>query len=135
MNVEGYYDNFCCGMTFAGSCGESTCPDLCLFLEGCLCNSCAISSSRSFVMEKYDLSSDPCDYRLIRINNCLQMLACICHVLAIINDAFDNLAQLIDRIADIFYHTITGCMTAQVSTPKHQISTPVIECCCRLLTK
>jgi len=36
-----------------------------------------------YVMEKYDLSSDPCDYRLIRINNCLQAAACICDILAI----------------------------------------------------
>lgn len=67
-----------------------------------------------YVMEKYDLTSDPCDYRLIRINNCLQLLACICNVLALINDSFSALANLINRIADIFYHCITGCMTAQV---------------------
>jgi len=65
-------------------------------------------------MEKYNLASDPCDYRLIRINNCLQMLACICSVLAIIDDGFRQIADLINNIADLFYHTISGCMTAQV---------------------
>lgn len=65
-------------------------------------------------MEKYDLKSDPCDYRLIRINNCLQMLACICDIAAIFVADLRQLANLIDHIADLFYHTISGCMTAQV---------------------
>lgn len=44
-------------------------------------------------MEKYDLSSEPCDYRLIRINNCLQALACICTILAIFISDLKNLAR------------------------------------------
>ena len=67
-------------------------------------------------MEKYNLASDACDYRLIRINNALQMLACICDILAMINDAFRTISQIIDLIANLFYHTISGCMTAQVSS-------------------
>lgn len=43
-------------------------------------------------MEKYDLSSDPCDYRLIRLNNALQILACVCSVLAIFIDELRELA-------------------------------------------
>jgi len=66
-------------------------------------------------MEKYNLASDACDYRLIRINNCLQMLACVCDILAIINGSFRDLAHIIDMIANLFYHTISGCMTAQVA--------------------
>jgi hypothetical protein len=66
-------------------------------------------------MEKYDLQSDPCDYRLIRINNCLQILSCLCDILAIIDRNFRELARLVDRIADLFYHAISGCMTAQTA--------------------
>lgn len=44
-------------------------------------------------MERYDLSSDPCDYRLIRISNCLQIMACICNLLAIFISDLRNLAQ------------------------------------------
>lgn len=70
-----------------------------------------------YVMDKYQLSSDPCDYRLIRLNNCLQMLSCACDLLAC---AFDNgnlrqLAVLIDHLADLMYHCVSSCMTAQVS--------------------
>lgn len=65
-------------------------------------------------MEKYDLASEPCDYRLIRINNCLQVLACICSILALIDGTFSEIARIINWIADLFYHTVSGCMTAQV---------------------
>lgn len=82
----------CCCIK-AGSCGEQSCPDLCLFLESCVCNCFAVSASRMYVMEKYDLGSDPCDYRLIRINNCLQILACVCNILAIFIAELRDLAR------------------------------------------
>jgi len=66
-------------------------------------------------MEKYDLGSEPCDYRLIRINNCLQILACFCTILALIDNSFNALAEIVNRIADLFYHIVSGCMTAQVA--------------------
>lgn len=66
-------------------------------------------------MEEYNLESDECDYRLIRINNCIQWLSCICSILAIIDDSFRSLAEIVNRIADIIYHTTSGCMTAQVA--------------------
>lgn len=78
--AEGYF-NVCC--IKAGTCGEEQCPELCLFAESCICNCVAISASRTYVMDKYELSSDACDYRLIRINNMLQMLSCVCNILAI----------------------------------------------------
>lgn len=104
----------CCGCK-AGSCCETHCPTLCLCFEAHCCNFMAVSSSRMYVMEKYDLSSDPCDYRLIRINNCLQCLACICSILGTFISGFRELATIVDIIADIFYHCVSGCMTAQVA--------------------
>lgn len=107
--------SFCCGSIQAGACGERNCPDFCAFIEGCCCNCFAISASRMYVMERYDLQSDPCDYRLIRINNCLQLLSCFCYILAFIDSNFRECARLIDNIADLFYHSVSGCMTAQVA--------------------
>jgi hypothetical protein len=88
-SAEGYF-NFC-GVR-AGSCGEQNCPTFCAFLEGCLCNCFAVSANREYVMERYDLSSDPWDYRLIRMNNCLQLLSCVCNLLAICIDDLRSLA-------------------------------------------
>lgn len=106
----------CCGMVGAGKCGESNCPSLCLCLEAHCCNGLALSASRNVMMEHYELTADPCDNRLIRCSNCMQILSCFCHILAIIDGSFRDLAQIIDLIADIIYHTVSGCMTAQVAT-------------------
>lgn len=120
---QGYYTICCC--IKAGSCNEDSCPDLCAFFEGCCCNCVAISASRAYTMEKYNLMSDPCDYRLIRINNCLQLLSFVCDILAIINGSFREIARLVDTIADLFYHTISGCMTAQVAHEvNYQLANP-----------
>lgn len=62
------YMNCCC--LKAGSCGESTCPHCCLFCEVFCCLGPSMSASRLYMMDKYNLASDPCDNRLIRLNNC-----------------------------------------------------------------
>lgn len=108
------YLNICCFQ--AGIVGEESCPDLCLCLEACLCNGFAVSASRMYVMDKYQLSSDPCDYRLIRINNCIQLFACICNLAALFNRDLRHLSRILDHIADVVFHTVSGCMTAQVFT-------------------
>jgi hypothetical protein len=109
---QGYYDNECFK---SGSCGEQECPSLCLCIEAHCCSSCALSASRIYVIEKYDLSSDPCDYRLIRINNCLQILSCFCDLLSIFAEQLRELARIIDCVADVFYICVSGCMTVQVA--------------------
>lgn len=109
---QGYFDCCCCQ---AGACGEAHCPDCCLCLEAHCCNFMAVSASRIYVMEKYDLTSDPCDYRLIRINNCLQCMACICNVLSMFVSELKQLSRIIDFIAQLFYHCVSGCMSAQTA--------------------
>ena len=74
-----------------------------------------MSANRQYVMEEYNLESDPCDYRLIRINNCIQMLSCCCSILAMIDENFRHLSQLVNHVADLVYHSVSGCMTAQVA--------------------
>ena len=95
---QGYF-NCCCFK--AGAVGEESCPDLCLCLEAFLCNNFAVSASRMYVMDKYALSSDPCDYRLIRLSNILQLLACICDLAACLtkNDDIRQMAWIVDNIA------------------------------------
>eukprot|EP01041_Mallomonas_annulata_P010827 gene10828-22587_t len=74
-----------------------------------------MSSSRMFVMDMYELQSDPCDNRVIRFNNCLQVLSCVCDILAIFEPQLRDLAQLIDLIARIVFYCTMGCMAAQVN--------------------
>jgi hypothetical protein len=68
-----------------------------------------------YVMDYKNLQSDPCDRRLIRCNNCLQIVACICNILAIFIAELRQLAQLLRCVADITYCTISSCMAAQVN--------------------
>ena len=112
---QGYYDGFCCGLIQSNQLGEQNCPDLCAFVEGCFCNSCAVSATRLYVIEKYNLRTDPCDNRIIFLNNAIQMLACIFDILAIWIDDLRHARLILDHIADIVYHITSGMMTAQVS--------------------
>ena len=81
---------------------------------GTLCLGCSVSYSRVYMMDRYDLASDPCkdmsfisccaiyllhmqmvgDNRLIRCINCLQMISCICDILAILIDSLRDAAEI-----------------------------------------
>lgn len=97
----------------AGTFGDQGNP-CCLACEGLCCSSCAVSSTRFYVMDKFDLASDPCDRRIIRFNNFMQLLACVCEILAIFDPSFRDCAQIIRFIADIVYLITASCMNAQV---------------------
>mmetsp|Transcript_17019 Transcript_17019/g.44329 ORF Transcript_17019/g.44329 Transcript_17019/m.44329 type:complete len:197 (-) Transcript_17019:60-650(-) len=92
----------CCG------CCENSCPCLTLCAEGLFCPCWAISSTRMYVQEERQLMNDPCDNRLIRLNNCLQCLACVCHCFKLDGE------QAVQCIADIVFLVVSGCMQAQV---------------------
>lgn len=47
------------------------------------------------------------------------MLRCICDTVAVFYPDARDLANIIDLIAEITYHTVSGCMTAQVA---HEIN-------------
>eukprot|EP01147_Barroeca_monosierra_P002705 gene2705-5587_t len=53
------------------------------------------------------------DNRLIRFNNCMQILSCLCYILAIFFKELRHLARLVDLLADIIYCLIQACMQAQ----------------------
>ena len=65
-------------------------------------------------MDRYDLRSDPCERQLIRCTNCLMMASCVCDVLALCNPRLRDFARILDAIASLVYHCVSGCMTAQV---------------------
>jgi hypothetical protein len=114
---QGQFTVCCC--ISAGNCGEESCPELCLCCEAHLCNGPAVSASRGTVMDRYDLMSDPCDNRLIAFSNCMDLLSCCCDILAIIDGSFHECARIVDLIQDLVFHTVSGCMTAQVA---HEIN-------------
>ena len=109
---QGYTGSCCC--FHPGACCEKEMPRTCMFVEACCCAGLAVSSTRFVLMDQYKLVPDECDNRLIRFNNCMQVLSCICHFAAIFDRNLRDLAQIIDLIADIVFFSMAGCMTAQV---------------------
>ena len=67
---QGYLDNACFK---AGSIGDQGNVG-CLACEICCCYGLAVSSSRMLVMDTRDIIPDPCDNRIIRFSNCLQLV-------------------------------------------------------------
>ena len=68
-----------------------------------------------YVMDKFTLASDPCDRRIIRFNNFMQLLACVCNILACFIPELRDAAQCIQCIADLVFYTTAGCMFAQIN--------------------
>jgi len=108
------YTGPCCCFT-PGACCEKELPRTCMCCEIICCPGLAVSTNRFVMMDHYQFTPDECDNRLIRFNNCIQILSCICHILAIFNRDFQQLAAIIDLIADIVFFSTAGCMTAQVN--------------------
>lgn len=44
---------------------DRDCPEFCLCMESFFCNSCAVSASRFYVMDKYNIVPDPMDNKII----------------------------------------------------------------------
>lgn len=109
----GYYPPCLCFQP--GNCGEKASPELCLAAEACLCCGCSSSATRMFVMDRFALHSDPCDRRVIRFNNCVQLLACVCVVAAIFVPPLRRAADGLHRVAEVVFLVTQGCMIAQVN--------------------
>jgi len=112
--TQGYVPKCCCGLWNPGHCGESSCPATCLCLEAICCPGMVITASRLLAMDMWTIQPDPCDNRLIRFNNFLQLLSCVCWILAFFSDAFRDCAVIIDCIADCVFFSTAGCMMAQL---------------------
>lgn len=114
MCCQGYADGLCCGHPKAGSYGDTGNP-VCMACEMLCCPGLATSATRQYVMDQYDLASDPCDRQIIRFNNFMQMLSCICYTLAIFVPECRDIAEIIGCIADLVFLATAGCMFAQTN--------------------
>ena len=99
-----------------GNMGEESCPQCCMCAEGCCFPGMAVSATQGVIMQWYGLGLDSDDVRLIRCNNCLQLLACVasCLNICIDFDGDDAIVGLINLVADITFCCVSGCMTARV---------------------
>jgi hypothetical protein len=66
-----------------------------------------------YMMDTRDILPDPCDNRLIRFNNCIQLLACICEIAAAFDKNLKDFVMILDLVADCTFCTMAACMHAQ----------------------
>lgn len=99
----------CCGTC------EGSCPHVSMCFESYCCMGCAMSATRLYLQEERQIATDPCDNRIIRLNNCLMILSCICNILAIFCQELEQIAQLIECIQYIVFYITAGCMIGQTA--------------------
>merc|ERR1711988_1324475 len=69
-------------------------------------------------MYEYNLTPDPMDFQIIRFNNCVQCLSCICDCLAIFIDECRTCADAVRCFAYIVWMVTSGCMGGQIAAEK-----------------
>lgn len=110
---QGYYPLCCC--FDINHISYNNFPRTSLFLESLCCPSMAISSTRFLLMDKYDLTLDPCDNRIVRVNNFIQVADCICIIASKFDYKLLKIVKILDLFSSVIYLTTIGCMITQIN--------------------
>ncbi|KAI5595148.1 hypothetical protein POPTR_003G130700v4 [Populus trichocarpa] len=107
----------CCAgyMPCSGRCGESRCPELCLATEVFLCFGNSVASTRFMLQDEFNIQTTRCDNCIIGFMFCLQQIACIFSIVAMIvgSEEIQEASQLLSCLADMVYCTVCACMQTQ----------------------
>ena len=107
----------CCNgdTCISGRCGEKSCPEFCLCVEAFCCFPSAVATNRFMIQDEMRVENTPCDNFLIGFMLCLNQLACIFRVAAMIsqNDDIERAADILDCMADVTYCSVCACMQTQ----------------------
>mmetsp|Transcript_19428 Transcript_19428/g.54306 ORF Transcript_19428/g.54306 Transcript_19428/m.54306 type:complete len:271 (-) Transcript_19428:1711-2523(-) len=99
----------------SGRMGEQSAPGCCLCLEVVLCFAQSVASTRWMIQDELRLQTTKCDNCIIGTMIALQYLACLCHIAACITGSgeLQEIARLVDCLADLMWCTVCGCMQTQ----------------------
>ncbi|KAH1135558.1 hypothetical protein AAZX31_05G195800 [Glycine max] len=107
----------CCAgyMPCSGRCGESKCPEFCLCTEVFLCFGNSVASTRFLLQDEFNIQTTQCDNCIIGFMFCLQQIACIFSIVAMIvgSSEIQEASQLLSCLADFVYCTVCACMQTQ----------------------
>ncbi|PON62918.1 PLAC8 family protein [Parasponia andersonii] len=107
----------CCAgyMPCSGRCGESKCPEFCLATEVFLCFGNSVASTRFLLQDEFNIQTTQCDNCIIGFMFCLQQIACIFSIVAMIvgSEEIQQASQLLSCLADMVYCTVCACMQTQ----------------------
>lgn len=113
-----------CGCDKPNCCGAQSCPNFCNCVEASVCCSFSVSSTRAYVMDQRGLQSDPCDRRLIRLNNFCATLSCICDIIACFYEPCRNAANVMRNISRIIFLCTQACMQSQTDFELKSVAAP-----------
>ncbi|KAH7692768.1 PLAC8 motif-containing protein [Dioscorea alata] len=107
----------CCGgyLPCSGKCGESRCPEFCLCTEVFLCFGNSVASTRFMLQDEFNIQTTQCDNCIIGFMFCLQQVACIFSIVAMIvgSEEIQEAAQILSCLSDFVYCTVCACMQTQ----------------------
>uniref|UniRef100_A0A7N0UHN9 PLAC8 family protein n=2 Tax=Kalanchoe fedtschenkoi TaxID=63787 RepID=A0A7N0UHN9_KALFE len=107
----------CCAgyMPCSGRCGESRCPEFCLATEVFLCFGNSVASTRFLLQDEFNIQTTKCDNCIIGFMFCLQQVACIFSIVAMIvgSDELSEASQLLNCLSDMVYCSVCACMQTQ----------------------
>ncbi|XP_010314492.1 uncharacterized protein [Solanum lycopersicum] len=107
----------CCAgyMPCSGRCGESRCPEFCLATEVFLCFGNSVASTRFMLQDEFNIQTTRCDNCIIGFMFCLQQIACIFSIVAMIvgSEEIQEASQLLSCLSDMVYCTVCACMQTQ----------------------
>ncbi|KAJ8632649.1 hypothetical protein MRB53_025985 [Persea americana] len=107
----------CCGgyMPCSGKCGERSCPEFCLCTEVFFCFGNSVASTRFMLQDELNIQTTQCDNCIIGFMFCLQQVACIFSIIALIvdSDEIQEASQILNCLSDSVYCTVSACMQAQ----------------------
>ncbi|GAA0170627.1 hypothetical protein Leryth_013639 [Lithospermum erythrorhizon] len=107
----------CCAgyMPCSGRCGESRCPEFCLATEVFLCFGNSVASTRFLLQDEFNIQTTKCDNCIIGFMVCLQQVACIFSIVAMIvgSEEIQEASQLLSCLSDMVYCSVCACMQTQ----------------------
>ncbi|CAL5433138.1 unnamed protein product [Camellia sinensis] len=107
----------CCAgyLPCSGRCGESRCPEFCLATEVFLCFGNSVASTRFLLQDEFNIQTTQCDNCIIGFMFCLQQVACIFSIVAMIvgSQEIQEASQILSCLADMVYCTVCACMQTQ----------------------
>lgn len=107
----------CCNGTCpcSGRCGEQNAPEVCLALEVCCCFAQSVAATRWAIQDELRLQTTQCDNCIIGTMICASYFACLCSIAACLtgSDEINQLAQVLDCVADILWCSVCACMQTQ----------------------
>ncbi|KAI3886723.1 hypothetical protein MKX03_006866 [Papaver bracteatum] len=107
----------CCAgyLPCSGRCGESKCPEFCLATEVCLCFGNSVASTRFLLQDEFNIQTTQCDNCIIGFMFCLQQVACIFSIVAMIvgSEEISEASQILSCLSDLVYCSVCACMQTQ----------------------